>query len=308
MCLFYGLVQEMSLKKEVKNIIRDSLRAMLSPRGYNRIRFILTHKYNPNFQEPKTFSEKIFSRKYDHSSIRFSKYVDKYTVREYVKETIGEKYLVPLIGKTTYVTPDFFKNAPSEFVIKTSNGGGGENVKVVTDKSNLGDLNVLSSQFNRYLKIKIGKKIDENFYDCEVPQVIMETLLRHKDGSLPSDYKLHIFKNDSSMDDTVIIQVDSDRFTSHKRSLYSESLERLNYTIQPKYENVNDNYVFPANMKELISLAKKLASPFKYVRVDMYNVDGDIYFGEMTFCHGSGWEPLTNKKYDLLLGSYWREF
>ncbi len=268
----------------------------------------MVHKYYPDFIYPDTFSEKIFARKLDKESLKFSCYVDKYTVREYVKETIGEEYLIPLISKTTHVTPDFFHNAPNKFVIKTSNGGGGENVKVVLDKSKLTDLNALSSQFNRYLKIKIGKKIDENFYDLETPQVLMEELLMHKDGSLPSDYKLHIFQGDDSNQEKVIIQVDSDRFSNHKRSLYLESLEKLSFAIQPKYESIADSYEFPINMPELISLAKKLAKPFKYVRVDMYNVDGKVYFGELTFCHGSGWEPLSSKDADVLLGSYWKEF
>ncbi|ENE4764052.1 hypothetical protein ABNJ07_002864 [Vibrio parahaemolyticus] len=297
-----------SLKKQLKNIIRDSLRLILTPSVYNKFRFIIVHRYYPSFVNPSTFSEKVFARKLDSESLSFSRYVDKYTVRKYVEDTIGKEHLIPLIAKTTHVTPDFFHKAPNKFVIKTSNGGGGENVKVVLDKSKLTDLNALSAQFNRYLKVKIGQKIDENFYDIETPQVLMEELLMHEDGSLPSDYKLHIFQGDDSNQEKVIIQVDSDRFSNHKRSLYSEHLEKLDFAIQPKYESVDDSYEFPINMPDVVSLAKKLAKPFKYVRVDMYNVDGKVYFGELTFCHGSGWEPFSSKDTDVLLGSYWKEF
>ncbi len=297
-----------SIKKQTKNLIRDFLRFIFTPYFYNKIRFILVHHYYPSFSSPNTFSEKIFARKLDNYSLRFSRYVDKYTVREYVRDTIGEEYLIPLISKTTHVTPDFFKHAPQKFVIKTSNGGGGENVKVVLDKSTLINLNKLAKQFNRYIKIKIGKKIDEHFYDIEKPQVLMEELLIHNDGTLPSDYKLHIFKGDGCSNDKVIIQVDSDRFGNHKRSLYSECLKKLDFAIQPKYEPIDDSYEFPSNISELIVLAKKLASPFKYVRVDMYSVDGRIYFGEMTFCHGSGWEPFSSNDADILLGGYWHEY
>lgn len=294
------------MNKKIKNVVRDTLRLILGRDIYNKFRFIITHKYYPNFKEPSSFSEKIFSRKYDEKSDVFSIYVDKYTVRKYVSDTIGEEYLVPLIKRTEYVTPDFFANAPEQFVIKTSNGGGGENVMVVKDKSKLGDLNKLSIKFNRYLEEKIGSKIDENFYDLEKPCLLMETLLKHSDGTLPSDYKLHIFNKATSSE--IFIQVDTDRFTNHKRSIFTEDLIKANFDIQPKYEPVSDDYSFPNNMDELILIAKRLAKPFKYVRVDMYNVDGKIYFGEMTFCHGSGWEPIQPRSADFMLGQLWDEF
>ncbi|MDX7767843.1 ATP-grasp fold amidoligase family protein [Aeromonas caviae] len=293
----------MKIKKKIKNFLRDFLRFLFGAKIYNRVRFCWVHRYYPNFEEPKSFSEKIFARKFDSASLLFSSYVDKFTVRDYVSRTIGEEYLIPLISKTVKITPEFFNKAPEKFVLKTSNGGGGENVMIVLDKSKLRDLENISKQFNRYLKIKIGEKIDEPFYDIERPQILMEELLVHQDGSLPSDYKLHIFQGDK-----VVIQVDSDRFSHHKRSLFSESLEKLDYDIQPKYDSVDSDYVFPDNMDELIQIAKKLAASFSYVRVDMYNVDGKIYFGELTFCHGSGWEPLSSKDADLLLGSYWMEY
>lgn len=296
------------MNKIVKNVIRDCLRFFIGRDLYIKFRFLITHGYFFNLDEPSSWNEKIQIRKIKTKGELYSKYVDKYTVREYVKDTIGEEYLIPLLSKTTRVTSEFFKNTPHQFVIKTSNGGGGENVKVVLDKSKLVELDALAEQFNHYLKIKIGKKIDESFYDVETPQVLMEELLMHKDGSLPSDYKLHIFQGDGSNQEKVIVQVDSDRFSNHKRSLYSESLEKLDFSIQPKYEQIDDSYEFPINMPELISLAKKLAKPFKYVRVDMYNVDGKVYFGELTFCHGSGWEPLSSKDADFYLGSLWKEF
>ncbi|WMJ03798.1 ATP-grasp fold amidoligase family protein [Aeromonas veronii] len=298
----------MGLRKEVKNFVRDTLRFILGSKKYNKLRFILTHKYYPNFVSPRTFSEKIFARKYDVLSNSFSSYVDKYSVRSYVRDTIGEKYLVPLLKFTTDVTPEFFSDLPERFVMKTSNGGGGENVKVVLNKAELGDLARLSKRFNSYLQCRIGSKIDEKFYDIEPARLIVEKLLMHQDGSLPSDYKLHIFQGSDDENEKVIIQVDTDRFECHKRSLYSESLRKLEFDIQPKYMGVDANYIFPNNMAEMIALAKQLAKPFPYVRIDMYNVDGDIYFGEMTFCHGSGWEPLSSKEADYLLGSYWKEY
>ncbi|MEV3826265.1 ATP-grasp fold amidoligase family protein [Aeromonas caviae] len=291
--------------KMLKYFIRDSIRYLLGKKGYTILRFIITHKYIPNFNKPRTFSEKIICRKFDDKSIVFSKYVDKFAVRSIVDNSLGQKYLIPLIKSCKYIKPSDFDDLPNQFVIKTSNGGGGENVLIVDDKTTL-NIQDVCNKFNSYLKMKMGTIVDESFYDIEPPRVIFEKLIKHQDGSSPSDYKIHVFNsNDSSM---AFIQVDADRFSNHKRSIYNEDLSLAGFNIQPKYEPINSNYSFPANINELIFLAKKLSDGFKYVRIDMYSVDDEIYFGEMTFCHGSGWEPISPKSADFMLGSIWDEY
>ncbi|MFA0116643.1 ATP-grasp fold amidoligase family protein [Vibrio breoganii] len=294
----------MKFKKKIKNIIRDAIRLFLGVKGYTYLRFILTHGYFPSLKNPRSFSEKIIYRKFNTKPDVLSEFVDKYTVREFVREKIGADYLIPLIKVKLSISPEDFDDLPTSFVMKTSNGGGGENVLIVEDKSTL-DLDDVCFRFNEYLKIKVGHIVDEHFYDIETPQVIFEELIKHQDGRFPSDYKLHVFNGQVPK---VIVQVDADRFGNHKRSLYDENLNRLNFDIQPKYDSIVDTYEFPSNMDVLIRVAKKLSAQFKYVRVDLYNVDGKIYFGELTFCHGSGWEPLSTKKADYLLGSYWEEY
>ncbi|WP_081302932.1 ATP-grasp fold amidoligase family protein [Aliivibrio fischeri] len=293
------------MKNTVKYFIRDFLRFIFRPFGYSWLRFIITHKYIPNLNKPLSFSEKIIYRKFNVEPSLFSKLVDKYAVRDYVKKKIGEQYLIPLLLVKDHISSEDFHKLPSEFVIKTSNGGGGENVKLITSKEKT-DLTALSNQFNQYLKINVGKAVDEHFYDIETPKVIVEKLMRHKDGGFPSDYKLHIFNQ--SDDSKVIIQVDEDRFGNHKRSLFDLNKNKLEFDIQPKYDSVRADYNWPDSFDEMIEVAKKLSEDFKYVRVDLYNIDGRIYFGELTFCHGSGWEPLSSKEADFLLGSYWEEF
>lgn len=291
------------MNKQLKYFLRDFVRFVLTPKGYTYLRFVITHKYIPDFENPKTFSEKIISRKFDSESVNLSKYVDKYTVREYVKSTIGEEYLIPLVKTFEHLNEDLLLELPKPYVLKTSNGGGGENVLLVKEDDKI-NLKSIASKFNDFLKVKIGNKIDEHFYDIEKPIILVEDLIKHKDGSLPNDYKIHIFRNDG--DRKIIIQVDRDRFKDHKRSLFNENLERLSFDIQPKYDSVEVDFVFPDNFHTLIDLACKLAVPFNYVRVDMYNVDGKVYFGELTFCHGSGWEPLSTYDADVMLGKYWK--
>ncbi len=272
---------------------------------YIALRFYLTHGYKCNLKKPMSFSEKIIYRKLNTDPHLYSKFVDKFTVRQYVKDTIGDNYLIPLLGQYNSIKESDFDGLPAQFVIKTSNGGGGENVKVIFDKTSC-SLNKLCNDFNGYLKVKIGSKIDEPFYDIEPPCVLVEKLIVDENGRVPSDFKIHVFKGDDK--EKVLIQVDGDRFGNHKRSLFDEVLQKLDFDIQPKYESIDEDFVFPGNMPEMIALAKKLAQPFRYVRVDMYSVANAVYFGELTFCHGSGWEKLSTKEADCLLGSYWKEY
>lgn len=293
------------MKKSIKYLLRDSLRFILGKKIYTLIRFILVHKYIPDFKNPRSFSEKIIYRKFSTESLFYSKYVDKFTVRQYVKDTIGSQYLIPLIKKVDRLDPLDFVDLPESFVIKTSNGGGGENVLVVRDKSLL-NIEEICKTFNSFLSLNYGSSIDEQFYDVETPCILFEKLIEHQDGRTPSDYKVHCFSTEENRN--IFIQVDSDRFTNHRRSIYDENLKLAPFNIQPKYDVVGADYNFPINMDLLLELVYKLSVGFKYVRVDMYNVDGRIYFGEMTFCHGSGWEPISPKKFDFLLGSYWDEY
>lgn len=295
----------MVLKKAIKYFVRDSLRHILGRKGYTTLRFLFTHKYRPNLKNPKSFSEKIICRKFSKDSIHFSKFVDKYVVRDFVKEKLGDEYLIPLLKVKDYIHPSDFNDLPHRFVIKTSNGGGGENVLIVEDKESL-DLYSICERFNGYLKLTVGDAVDEHFYDVEKPQIIFEELIKNNDDTYISDYKFHIFN--SNVGCKVFIQVDMDRFSNHKRSIYNEDLTPAPFNIQPKYPSVSDNFNFPDNINELIKLAKILADDFKYVRVDMYSVNGKIYFGEMTFCHGSGWEPIEPKTFDFTLGEFWHEY
>lgn len=293
------------MSKKIKFLLRDSLRFLLGVEYYNKVRFLMTHRYLLNTDKPASFSEKIIYRKINTDPRLYSKYVDKYVVRDYVSKVIGVKHLIKLLKVVDRIEPCDFDDLPDSFVIKTSNGGGGENVLIVEDKSKL-NLPEICNTFNSFLGIKMGVIVDEHFYDIEAPKIIFEELIKHNDGRYPSDYKIHIFNGSDTTQ--LYIQVDADRFGNHKRTIYNEDLTPAEFSIQPRYEPIDINFMFPSNIKELIYLAKKLSKDFKYVRVDMYSVDDRVYFGEMTFCHGSGWEPIYPRTADFMLGALWDEF
>lgn len=263
----------------------------------------MVHGYKLNLDNPQTWNEKIQYRKFNCNPVYLSKFVDKLTVRKYVEETIGEEYLIPLLGYYEKITPEDIEKLPNSFVVKTSNGGGGENVKVIWNKRKE-DVIKLCKEFNNYLKVKIGSKIDELYYDIQKPYILVEKLMSDKSGNTPSDYKFQTFKQTEG--NKYFIQIDDGRFTNHQRSIVDKNFKKIEMKIQPKYEFIERKLIAPKNFKKMKELVDRLALPFEYVRVDLYNIDGKIYFGELTFCHGSGWEKIEPQEWDYKMGEIWK--
>lgn len=251
--------------------------------------------YWPNIKAPKTFNEKINNRKMSLSDPIFSLCSDKYKVRDYVESKVGRKYLIPLKFYGELISKETLDSIDGDFVVKTTHDSG--SVQII--KKSLGyKAREVIDKVNLSLEKDFGKLVDESWYSDIKPRVIIEELLVKKDGSQPEDYKFHVFN------DKVILQIDYDRFSDHSRSFYDEKLNLLPFGI--KYKNKMKKIKELNGFNEMLHVAKKLASDFDYVRVDLYNVDGEIYFGELTFAHGSGYERFSDKKYDILLGKYWR--
>ncbi|WBA07856.1 ATP-grasp fold amidoligase family protein [Salinivibrio kushneri] len=286
------------------DILRDFLRILLGAELYSKARFFLTHHYFCCRSFPRTFSEKIISRKFDDNPKKYSLFVDKYTVREYVERKIGKEYLIPVVKVKDFLNLNDFDSLPNEFVIKASNGGGGKNVLVVEDKEKL-DLERLCSDFNRYLKVKMGKIVDEHFYDIEEPKIIIENRIKNNDRTPLLDYKFHRFH--SKGETRYLLQINSEYNTKNcTKTLYD--LNGCKSEIQfSGYSHGPNTIEIPRNIGEMIEIVDGLAEGFPYVRIDLFNVDEKIYFGEMTFCPASGWDKINTKENDFLLGSWWGE-
>jgi hypothetical protein len=260
-----------------------------------RLFYFLKSGHIVSFKNPQRFNEKIQARKSNYQEPLFSLCADKYAVRKYVSNKIGDKYLIPLLYVGDKITKKDVEKLPNAFVMKTNNAS--KTNIIVRDKSKE-DIELILNKINKYLKSKFWYRSFEMFYSGIKPKVIVEKLLLTKDGSIPNDYKFHVFKNGPT-----IIQVDLDRMTDHKRAFYNEAWEELDYTLG--FKRNTKKVVKPINLKEMIGVAKKLAENFSYVRVDLYNIDGQIYFGELTFTHGSGFEKFTPDNIDYEWGKYW---
>ena len=253
-------------------------------------------------KEPETFNQKIQFRKlYDNNPL-YSICADKYRVREYVKEKIGEEYLIPLYLVTDKLTEEQWDKLPNSFVAKANHDSG--TVKIVKDKNKV-DKKKIIKELNMSLKFDYGVLSMEKFYSNIPRKIIVEKYL----GDNIEDYKFHIF-NTNIDEDKIFLQVDGDRFIEHKRSFYDENQRKLNLKITSAfdfYEYDLEKKIKKEQWKKMKEITKKLSEDFKYVRVDIFNIDDKIYFGEITFCHGSGFEDFEPIEWDYKFGSYWKQ-
>ena len=273
---------------------------IIPTRLYLKTLFLIRQKSFLHLRRPKTLNEKIqylkiWGYKDFHTTI-----ADKYLVRDYIKTKIGEKFLIPCIHETPAPVEKDFEKLPHSFVMKANHGS--SQVKIIYDvgKENLSDL---VSLCNKWLK--------ENHYDItKEPQyknikrrIIFEELLLDVNGNLPLDYKFHCISGKLEF-----IQVDIDRFTNHVRNFYNEKWEKLPFNWAP-WKNGKEVYPLgrdipkPQSLEEMNKIAETLAKDFGYVRIDLYNLNGAIYFGEITLHHGSGWERFNPQKFDDVYGS-----
>lgn len=248
--------------------------------------------YKLDLEHPKTLNEKIqWLKMNDRSSLK-TLCADKYAVREYIKEKIGERYLIPLVYCTDNpadIVPDNMPNFP--FIIKTNHISGGE---IIAREKSAIDWTSVQSNFAKLLRSNHYYKSKEWQYKEILPRILVEKLLLDDNHNIPNDFKLHCFNGK-----VVFIQVDIDRHTNHRRNIYDRKWKLID--CQWLYKN-GRNIGKPDMLGQMISLAEVIAEEFCYVRVDFYSVGREIYFGELTFHPESGFGMFMPAEWDRKFG------
>lgn len=241
-----------------------------------------------DLDSPKRFNEKIqWLKLYDSTPLK-AKLADKLAVREFVSKTIGNQYLIPLLGGVKRFDDLNFGQLPNQFVLKT-NHASSTNI-IVKDKSKFNALEA-KLKFSRWLSTNYAFKMGlELHYGMISPMIVCEKYM----GDNLSDYKFFCFGGNPEF-----IWVDVDRYQGHKRNVYDIDWKELPFTID-KFERVDIER--PQNLELMIELARKLSANFAFVRVDFYEIDGKVYFGEMTFTSSSGRDPFNPDEYDFIYG------
>ena len=251
-----------------------------------------------DLDNPVEFNQKIQWMKLFYRPRILNKLVDKYAVREYVKEKIGESYLNELIAVYDRVGEVNFEDLPDQFVIKGVHGCHFN--LIVKDKK---EMNVLRS---RYLLTKWLNKNQyyrgglEWAYKDVKPRLIAEKYLEEFGKEIMNDYKFFCFDGKPKF-----VQVDLERGINNYRCFYDMNWQKLPFTMKknPLYEGEVSK---PENFETMIEVVSKLADNFPFVRVDLYNIDGRIIFGEMTFYPSDGRNEFKPDEYNRIIGEYIR--
>ncbi len=251
--------------------------------------------YWPQIQNPKSFNEKLLHRKLFTNKELFSVVEDKWQARAYVDERVSEDILPELYLITDDPNTICFDDLPTSFVIKPTHLSGP--IKII-DNKNSENINSIKNTCELWLSQQHGELRNEYWTKNIKPKILIEERLKDQEHDIPLDFKFFVFHGRVEY-----IQVDFDRFSEHKRRLYDRKWEpqgfSLKYPLGPK---INE----PEQLDKMIHIAETLGSEFDFIRVDLYQPNGDrVVFGELTVAHGSGYERFDPKKYDFEVGSLW---
>lgn len=231
-----------------------------------------------NLKNPVYFGEKIQWLKVYGNLEKYTNYVDKYLVRDYVKEKVGNKILIDLLGVFDKPEEIDFKTLPNQFVIKL-NTGSGFNI-IIKDKNKI-DIKKIIKKLHKWMRIDYSRIKKEPQYKNVKKKIIIEKFMADKNQEL-NDYKFFCFDGKVKF-----VEVDSDRFGNHTMDFFDEKWNLLQLK-KGNHENSSTIPRKPQKFDKMINIAEELAAEFQFVRVDLYNVAGNIYFGELTFTPAGG--------------------
>ncbi len=258
--------------------------------------YLRRYEKNIDWDNPTTFSEKMFVNKIYCASPEKSKDTDKYEVRKKVEKEIGGEYLIPLIGLYDRLSDVKLEELPDQFVIKCTHDS--HSVRIVDNKNRLTkrEWKRIVTDFDHfYLKRKPQRPTYQPHYADIPPRIIIEKYM----GENINDYKFLCFQGKPCY-----CWVDSNRFVCHMRDYYD--LEWNHMEFHNKFLPQNPNLCEkPKKLEEMISIAEKLSKGYDQVRVDLYELDGKVYFGELTFTSDSGYEPFVPDEWDKKIGDLW---
>lgn len=246
-----------------------------------------------NIKNPKTFNEKLqWLKLHDRKEI-YTTMVDKYLVKDYVENLIGKKYIIPTLGVWSQFDAIDFDRLPNQFVLKCTHDSGG--LVVCLDKTKF-DKQKAKKKIEESLKTNYYRNCREWPYKNVIPRIIVEPYM--KDDKLDEliDYKIMCFNGEPKMAFTC-----TERFNGELKVTFFD-LDWNPLPFERHYPSSKKKISKPQHLDTMLCLAKKLSKDIPFVRVDFYEINNKVYFGELTFFPGSGFEEFTPNEYDLKLG------
>lgn len=250
-----------------------------------------------NLKNPQTFNEKLqWLKLYGRRPID-TFLSDKYAVKEYISKTIGQKYVIPLLGVWDKFDEINFDKLPNSFVLKCTHDSGG--IVICKDKSKF-DIEVARNIINRGMKHNFYVFSREKAYRDIPRRIIAEEYKEDSKTKELRDYKFFCFDGEPKA-----LFIASDRQMDGEETKFD--FFDMNYNHLPftnGHPNAKTHPEKPQCFEEMKSLAAKLSKGIPHVRVDFYEVDGRVYFGEMTYSHWGGMTPFEPEEWDYIFGSW----
>lgn len=285
------------LNKALKKLWhKNYVQAFIPTKLYLKIQYKNFMGKNLDFKNPETFNEKLqWLKVYDRNPL-YTDLVDKYKVRDYIADKIGEEYLIPLLGVYDSYKEIDFNVLPDQFVLKPNHTSG--DVFICKDKSKI-DYDTLEQQVNGWLKRKYYWVHREWPYKNVKPRIICEKYMVDESGFELKDYKFFCFNGEPKA-----LFIATDRGIDTKFDFLDLEFNHLPF--MQHYKNSTKKINKPAGFNQMIKLSKILSKGIPHVRVDFYDINGRVYFGELTLYHFSGLEKFNPQKYDEIFGGWLR--
>ena len=255
-----------------------------------------------NLEHPQTFDEKLWYLKLHNHDPLMTICSDKYRVREYVEQCGLGHILTELYGVYDDARDIDFSKFQEPVFLKCNHASGNN---IIYDPQKPFDREDFIKRFNFVLKQNYYVKSREWNYKNIEPKIIAEKVLRDQNGKLPLDYKFMCFVGEPKLLflDIDVCTEEGEHTALNYRNIYDMEFHPVDMIETREQKNIN-TIQKPEGFEQMVSYAAMLSKPFAHCRVDFYNVNGEIYFGELTFYHGGGCNDIQPREWDLKIGSW----
>lgn len=250
--------------------------------------------YDMDLENPTTFNEKLNWYKLNYKSDLMPMCSDKVEVDNYVKEKGLEKYLIKKLAVWDNVDDIDISNLPNQFVIKTNHDSGG--IFICKDKSKV-KLKDIKKKIKKYYVRDYADYAKEWPYGLIHKKIFAEEFINTKGGHAPTDYKFFCFYGEPKF-----LFVATDRDSDVKFDFFDIKWNWID--VRQHYANANTHPTKPKNYEKMLEICRILSKDFPHVRVDLYNEDGVIKFGELTFFHYAALTKFEPEQYDKYFGDF----
>lgn len=280
------------MKNSIKKIMNK-----LSDKMFIKLKYFYHFKKFPNLRNPKTYNEKLqWLKLYDRNE-KYPLLVDKYEVKKHIAETIGKEYVIPTIGIYDSFEDIDFETLPERFVIKVTHDCGG--VFICNNRDTL-DINKAKRFINSHFSNNYYYEGREWPYKYLKPRIIIEQYMEDTETKELRDYKFFCFNGKVKALFIATDRQNPDEDT--KFDFFDDNFNHLPF--KQGHPNAKVPPQKPINFEKMKEMAAILSAGIPHVRVDFYEVNGKIYFGEMTFYHFSGFIPFEPEEWDKQFGEY----